>query len=250
MSSLSSLRASAALAASLTGAFEAHAQSAAESVVGSQVEHRHQDSEEGRAHEHLGSLRWEAHIEVRHSSRPAAPCAARTSAAASLEGADAEPGSDGASLAAGAAEPPVGEVPAGGPASQGTTAAGLQQAGQDHNMAEAEAPTGACSMPAADHAAKQAMATEQAGAASSSTAASLTEGADPEGPGHEQAAGAPSPAGAAEQSIHADAQPQQAPWADSNGQVNEFYWRSLTQRALSAVMRTPGGMPSRTSAQP
>ena len=199
-------------------------------------------------HEHLGSLRWEAHIEVQHSSRPAAQCAAPTSAAASPEGADREPGSDNASLAASAAELPVGEGPAGGPASQSTAAAALQQAGQDHDMVEAPAPTGARSTPAADHAAGQAMTAAQAEAACGSAAPPPTEGADPEGVEHDQAARAST--GVAEQSVRAGAQPQQAPWADSHGQINEPYWRSLTQRALSAVMRSPGGMPSRTSAQP
>ena len=200
-------------------------------------------------HEHLGSLQWEAHIEVQHSSRPAAQCVAPTSAAASPKGIDREPCSSSISLAA-AVELPVIEVPAGGPASQSTAAVGLQVAGQDHDTAEAHAPIEALSMPAANHAAGQAMATAQAGAASSSAAAAPREGADPEGLEHEQAAEAPNSTGAAEDCVRAGAQPQQAPWADSNGHINEPYWRSLTQRALSAVMRSPGGMSSQALYMP
>ena len=244
------LPARAALPSSLTGASEAHGLSVVESVIGSQVEHRHQDSEEGRAHEHLGSLRWEAHIGVQHSSRPASQCAAPTPAPASPEGADREPGSDSASLAASAAELPGGEVPAGGPASQSTAPAGLQQAGLDHDMAEAHAHTGALSMPAANHAAGQAIETAQAGATCGSAATSPTGAADPQILGHQQAAGASSSTAAAEQSVRAGAQPQQAPWADSSGKIDEPYWRSLTQRALSAVMRSPGGCRVKTSICP
>ena len=42
------------------------------------------------------------------------------------------------------------------------------------------------------------------------------------------------------QSAGAQAKPQIAPWTDANGGLNEPYWRSLTQRAMSAVLRSPG----------
>ena len=193
-------------------------------------------------HEHLGSLQWEAHIEVQHSSRAAAQCAAPTPAAPSLQGADREPGSESASLAASAAERPARQLPASGSASQSTAADDLQQTGQHHDMAEAQAPTGARNMLAAVHAGEQAMAAAQAGATSSSAAANPPERADPERPGHEQAAGISAFTGAGEQSVRAGPQPQPMPWADSSGKINEPYWRSLTQRALSAVMRSPGRM--------
>ena len=36
------------------------------------------------------------------------------------------------------------------------------------------------------------------------------------------------------------AKPQVAPWTDAAGVLNEPYWRRLTQRAMSAVLRSPG----------
>ena len=42
------------------------------------------------------------------------------------------------------------------------------------------------------------------------------------------------------QSAGAPVKPQIAPWTDANGRLNEPYWRSLTQRAMSAVLRSPG----------
>ena len=38
----------------------------------------------------------------------------------------------------------------------------------------------------------------------------------------------------------AQAKPQVAPWTDADGALNEPYWRSLTQHAMSAVLRSPG----------
>ena len=42
------------------------------------------------------------------------------------------------------------------------------------------------------------------------------------------------------QSAAAQEQPQVAPWTDADGALNKPYWRSLTQRAMSAVLRSPG----------
>lgn len=45
---------------------------------------------------------------------------------------------------------------------------------------------------------------------------------------------------AADQGASVESEAQIAPWTDGDGVLNELYWRSLTQRAMSAVMRLPG----------
>ena len=45
------------------------------------------------------------------------------------------------------------------------------------------------------------------------------------------------------QSLHlagVQAKPQVAPWTNAAGALNEPYWRRLTQRAMSVVLRSPG----------
>jgi len=45
---------------------------------------------------------------------------------------------------------------------------------------------------------------------------------------------------AADQGASVETEAQIAPWTDGDGVLNELYWRTLTQRAMSAVMRLPG----------
>ena len=198
-----------------------------------QVEHTQHDSEDVARQDNLGALHWEAYIEVQHSSAvPAqqARTAGISSEAAgglgqgpSISGAPADGAETPEEGPTAGAAPSIGNRAAAGPIKLPSSSVAAGDGAQTPDQGPSEAPvpsTGTQSSPAATgYAAK--VAAPQSSQQPSVAEATL----------HEASA---QPADAAAVGLGP------APWSDADGRLNKPYWRSLTQRAMSAVLRSPG----------
>lgn len=207
-----------------------------------QVEHTQHESEEGARQDNLGTLQWEAHIEVQHSAAVPPQQAATAGISSQAAGGPGQvpstsgAASDGAQTVeqahtAGPA-PSMGSravaSPSELPSSSGTAGDGAQT--PDQGPSEAPAPsTGTQSSPAATGQAAEVAAPQSSAQPSTAAQATL-----------HKASAQPADAAAAG--------PEPAPWSDADGRLNEPYWRSLTQRAMSAVLRSPGASTQHHSA--
>lgn len=199
-----------------------------------QVEHTQHDSEDVARQDNLGALHWEAHIEVQHSS-PVPPQQAGTAGISSkaagglgqgpsISGAPADGAETPEEAPTAGAAPSIGSRAVAGPSKlpSSSVAAGDGVQTPDQGPSNAPAPsTGTQSgLAATGHAAEVAapQSSEQLGSVAEATL-------------HEASA---QPADAAAVGLGP------APWSDADGRLNKPYWRSLTQRAMSAVLRSPG----------
>ena len=206
-----------------------------------QVEHTQHDSEDVARQDNLGALHWEAHIEVQHSS-PVPPQQAGISSEAaggpgqgpSISGAPADGAETPGEAPTAGAAPSIGSRAVAGPSKLPSSSVAAGDGARIPDQGPSEAPassTGTQSGPAAiGHAAEVA-------APQSSEQPSITA----EATLHEASA---QPADAAAVGLGP------APWSDADGRLNKPYWRSLTQRAMSAVLRSPGASSQHICAPP
>ena len=152
-----------------------------------------------------GTLRWEAHIDVLSmAAAPPQPTAAAVPVQRHRrEGADRE---------SAAPAPPA-----------HCSGAAEAEAGLANSVPRSSQETLEAARVSAQSAAKVTLARQPGRASAENDAAPLLQHIEGQAP-----------------SAVAQAKPQVAPWTDADGVLNGPYWRSLTQHAMSAVLRSPG----------